>query len=313
MDYVTFGRTGMQVSAVGLGTGGASKIGIGTGADEQQAVDVIHRAIELGITYFDTAKGYGTEGVVGKGLLGSRDKIILSSKTYVSHEGEYVSADGMREAIDDSLRQLQTEMIDVYHLHRLTLAEYDYAIAEILPVLDEYRDQGKIRFIGMSESTSTDANHQALERAAIDNNFDVMMTGLNFFNQGSCENVLPLTIKNDIAVEIMGSARGPYSNPVKLREETAKLIASGELSDEGIDLENPLGFLLGDGHAGSLAEASYRLTRYEPGVHVVLVGTGNVNHLEENIVSLHKGPLPVEDRDRARELFGHLRVSRELS
>src|SRR5487761_911692 len=110
MDYVTFGRTGLNVSAIGLGTGGASKLGIGNGADEQRAIEVIHRALELGITYFDTAKGYGTEAVVGEGLRGSRENIVLSSKAYLSDEdGSYVSADEFRLLIEDSLRALKTE------------------------------------------------------------------------------------------------------------------------------------------------------------------------------------------------------------
>lgn len=311
MDYITFGRTGMTVSAVGLGTGGASKLGIGSGADESQAIDVIHRALELGITYFDTAKGYGTEGVVGKGLLGNRDQIVLSSKAYVSEEdGAFVTGAQMLAAIEDSLVQLQTEMIDVYHLHRLTIDEYDYTMSEIVPVLERCRAQGKIRFFGLSESTSRDGEHLALTHAAKDNYFDVMMTGFNLFNQGAIANLFPLTIENDIAIEIMGSARGPYSRPDRLRAEVDRLVSAGLLSAESLDLDDPLGFLIGEGHASTLAEASYRLTRYEPGVHVVLVGTGNVAHLEENIVSLNKGPLPEEDRRKVHELFGHLRVAR---
>lgn len=77
----------MNVSAIGLGAGGASKLGIGNGASEHQAIEVIHRALELGVTYFDTAKGYGTELVVGSGLRGSRENIVLSTKAYVSLDG----------------------------------------------------------------------------------------------------------------------------------------------------------------------------------------------------------------------------------
>jgi aryl-alcohol dehydrogenase-like predicted oxidoreductase len=201
-------------------------------------------------------------------------------------------------------------MIDVYHLHRLAIDEYDYAINEIVPVLERCREEGKIRFFGLSESTSRDGEHLALTHAARHNYFDVMMTGFNFFNQGSVENLFPLTIESDIAIEIMGSSRGPYSHPEILRAEVARLVARGLVSPDKVDLDDPLGFLLGEGHASSLAEASYRLTRYEPGVHVVLVGTGNVDHLEENIVSLHKGPLPADDLEKVRELFGHLRVAR---
>ncbi len=311
MDYVTFGRTGMSVSSIGLGTGGASRLGMGGGADERQAVEVIHRALELGITYFDTAKGYGTEAVVGDGLRGSRENIVLSTKAYASRDdGTLLSAAQFREEIEDSLRLLRTEMIDVYHLHRLALSEYDYAISEIFPVLERCREEGKIRFFGVSESTSQDADHAMLARAAAEGDFDVIMTGFNLFNQGARTRVFPDTIRNNIAVEIMGAARGPYSNPELLRAAVRQLIADGKLVHDSVDPRDPLGFLVGPGHAATLAEASYRLARYEPGVHVVLVGTGDVDHLEQNILSMQRGPLPDDDLDLVRERFGHLRVTR---
>ena len=311
MDYVTFGRTGLTVSAVGLGTGGASKLGLRDGGDERHAIDVIHRALELGITYFDTAKGYGTEALLGSGLHGVREGVVISSKAYVTEDdGSYVSAAKMAEAIEDSLRNLKTETIDVYHLHRLTLDEYDYAQAEIYPVLERFRTAGKIRFVGVSESTSRDGEHLALHRAAKDDLFDVMMTGFNFFNQGSPETLFPLTIERDIAIEIMGSARGPFSHPDRLHGEFARLVDLGLVGPEWRDRDDPLGFLVGEGHATSLAEASYRFTRYARGVHVVLVGTGNLTHLEENIGFLHSGPLPVEDLEMLHVQFGHLRVTR---
>lgn len=311
MDYVTFGRTGMSVSAIGLGTGGASKLGIGNGAGELHAIEVIHRALELGITYFDTAKGYGTELVVGNGLRGSRENIVLSTKAYASRDdGTLLSAEQFRDEIEDSLRLLQTDVIDVYHLHRLALSEYDYAINEILPVLELCRDQGKIRFFGVSESTSQDANHELLARVARDGFFDVLMAGFNLFNQGARASVFPDSIKNNLAVEIMGAARGPYSKPELLRGAVLALIASGQLEQDGIDRDDPLGFLIGPDQATTLAEASYRLARYEPGVHVVLVGTGNIAHLEQNIVSTQRGPLPADDLALVRKRFGHLRVTR---
>jgi len=201
-------------------------------------------------------------------------------------------------------------MIDVYHLHRLTVDEYDYALSEILPVLERCRDEGKIRYFGISESTSKDRDHAALETASADGIFDVLMTGCNFFNQGSRENVFPQAIKNDIAIEIMGSARGPYSRPDLLRNEVARLITDGSLSPDGVDVDDALGFLVGSDHAPTLAEAAYRFARYEPGVHVVLVGTGDITHLEENIASLHRGPLPDDDLARLRATYGHLRVTR---
>jgi aryl-alcohol dehydrogenase-like predicted oxidoreductase len=72
------------------------------------------------------------------------------------------------------------------------------------------------------------------------------------------------------------------------------------------DLNDPLGFLVHEGGARSVVEAAYRFVRHEPGCHVVLTGTGHQGHLEENIASINKPPLPPEDVERLAELFGHL-------
>lgn len=120
-----------------------------------------------------------------------------------------MSAEQFLGAIEDSLQLLSTDMIDVYHLHRLALREYDYAISEILPVLEHCRDQGTIRFFSVSESTSQDAEHEILARVANDSFFDVLMAGFNLFNHGTRARVFPDSIQNNLAVGIMGAARGP--------------------------------------------------------------------------------------------------------
>jgi L-galactose dehydrogenase len=312
MDYVTFGRTGLTVSAAGLGTGGSSRIGLGTGSDDDQAIAVIHRALELGITYFDSAEGYGTEEVLGRGLEGHRDEVVISTKAYASNheDGSLHDAKTIRIAVEEALRRLRTEHIDVFHLHRVTADEYDYSVAELVPALAQMRDDGLIGYLGVSESTSGDGEHLALQRVVADDCWDVLMTGFNFFNQGARETVFPQSIAKNIAVEIMGSARGPYSRPAVLRELVGTLVESGQLAPEGIDLDDPLGFLIGPDGAADLAEAAYRFTRYEPGVHVVLIGTGSVAHLEDNVRSLHNGPLPADALAHLARLFGALRVTR---
>ena len=68
MEYVTLGRTGLRVSVAGLGCGGFSRLGLGRGKSEAEAVALIHRALDLGVNLFDTAAAYGTEAVLGKAL-----------------------------------------------------------------------------------------------------------------------------------------------------------------------------------------------------------------------------------------------------
>jgi len=85
-----------------------------------------------------------------------------------------------------------------------------------------------------------------------------------------------------------------------------ELAAAGQVPQWLAETDNPLGFLIHAGGASSLTDAAYRFVRHEPGVHVVLFGTGNVDHLRANIASLLKPPLPAADRQKLAELFGHL-------
>ena len=85
-----------------------------------------------------------------------------------------------------------------------------------------------------------------------------------------------------------------------------ELAAAGEVPQWLAETAHPLGFLIHQGGASSVTDAAYRYVRHEPGVHVVLFGTGNPDHLRANIASLLKPPLPVADRQRLNQLFGHL-------
>src|ERR1700683_3236882 len=84
MEYLTLGRTGLRVSVAGLGCGGNSRLGLGTGKGEDDAVALVRAAIELGVNFFDTAEAYGTERVLGRALAGvARDSVVVSSKSRI--------------------------------------------------------------------------------------------------------------------------------------------------------------------------------------------------------------------------------------
>ncbi len=80
MQKVRLGRTGLEVSVAGLGCGGHSRLGMARGKDVHYAADMVRRALDLGITYIDTARAYGTEEAVGLGLKGRRDEAVISTK-----------------------------------------------------------------------------------------------------------------------------------------------------------------------------------------------------------------------------------------
>jgi aryl-alcohol dehydrogenase-like predicted oxidoreductase len=309
MEYRTLGRTGLRVSVCGLGGGGESRLGLAKGSTEDQAIAVVRRAVELGITYVDTAPNYGTEDVIGRALQGCGDDVVVSSKTLVRHnDGSLVDADGVRRGLEETLRRLRRDVVDVYHLHRVRPDDYDYALAEVVPVLLALRDEGKVRFLGISESTGSDPRHGMLRRALDADVFDVLMTGFTFFNQSARDVLFPITIEKGVGVEIMASARSYFSRPGQLAEEISRLVDAGVLAPGEVDRDDPLGFLTAEG-VTSPTEASYRFVAGEPGVHVVLVGTGNPAHLEENVRALNAGPLPAEAAKRLVALFGSLSMA----
>jgi L-galactose dehydrogenase len=307
MQYRTLGRSGLRVSVCGLGGGGESRLGLRKGATEEQAVAVVRRAVDLGITFFDTAPNYGTEDVVGRGLAGHRDRVVVSSKTLARrNDGTLVDRAATRRGLEETLRRLRSDVVDVYHLHRVRPADYEYAVIELVPELLALRDEGKIRALGISESTGSDGRHSMLRRALEDDCWDVLMTGFTFFNQSARDVLFPETVERGIGIEIMASARSYFSRPDLLAAEIARLVDAGLIGPDEVDPADPLGFLLDGGDVRSLTEASYRFVASEPGVHVVLVGTGNPAHLEENVRSLSAGPLPTETTKRLVALFGHL-------
>src|SRR5271165_1840077 len=117
MQTVRLGRTGAQVSAVGLGCGGASRLGMARGADVAHAAGIVRHALDLGVTFIDTARAYGTEPAVGQGMRGRRAEVFLSSKASPGRGERQATAADLVRAIDDSLAALETDYIDLYHLH----------------------------------------------------------------------------------------------------------------------------------------------------------------------------------------------------
>ena len=301
MDYTTFGRTGLRVSVMGLGCGGPSRIGQRTNRTSAESIAVIRDALDAGINYIDTAEAYGTEPLVGKALTGvDRSKVVISTKKSYRNG---ISPSSVRETLEQSLRDLNTDYVDIYNLHGVVPQDYARLRDEILPVFFDLRDEGKLRFIGVSELFGQDTTHEMLHQSLPENVWDVVMVGFNILNQTARDTVFPLTQAEDVAVQIMYAVRLALSQPAKLAAALETLIAEGQLDADEVDLANPLGFVMEESDATSLVDASYRFCRYEPGVHVVLSGTGNPVHLKSNIESLSRPPLPVAVVHKLRHIF----------
>jgi L-galactose dehydrogenase len=305
MDYTTLGRTGLHVSVAGLGCGGPSRLGMRDNSSEKESIALVRQALDLGVNFLDTAEVYGTEEIVGKAISGlPRDKIVISTKKKFPLADTSAPAEETRKSLEQSLRLLRTDYIDVYHAHGVEPDDYAYAAAKLLPVLLKMRQEGKIRFVAISEAFVEDPTHQMLQQALDDDYWDVVMAGFNLLNQSARNSVLRKAAKDNVGTLVMFAVRRALSRPERLREVWAELAKKGLIERSASDPENPLGFLIGDGKASTIVDAAYRYCRYEPGVHVVLTGTGSADHLEANIESLTKPPLPAPVTARLKVIFG---------
>jgi L-galactose dehydrogenase len=306
MERTILGRSGLEVGVAGLGGGGHSRLGLATAGDDAGAIGIIHRALDRGANLIDTADMYGTEEVIGKALKDRRHGAVLVTKTAAARDGAVVSPASLSSKLETSLRCLGTDYVDVYCLHAVHPDHYERAHEILLPELRRLRDQGKFRFIGLTERFPADPQHRMLQAALVDDDWDVVMVGFNLLNPAARNTVYTLTRDNNVGTLNMFAVRRALSQAEVLRALIDDLIEKGLVAADGLDRSDPLGFLLTDDHCQSLTEAAYRFCRHEPGVDVVLTGTGKQAHLDANLDALLRGPLPQDLRDRLDRLFGHI-------
>ena len=152
------GKAGPEVSAIGLGCMGMAAF-YGQGLEETEATTVIHRALELGVTFLDTAEMYGphiNETQIGKALADRRDKAFVATKFGIGYNAERtaLTVDGspanVRRAIEGSLKRLGMDHVDLYYLHRV---DANTPIEETVGAMGELVKEGKVRFLGLSEAS----------------------------------------------------------------------------------------------------------------------------------------------------------------
>ena len=306
MQFTTLGRTGLKVSAAGLGCGGHSRIGLNKyGVDH--AADIVKNAYDLGINFFDTAHVYGTEPAVGKGLEGiRRDTYILSTKYPSGNVNR--PEDDFEKILNQSLTSLKTDYIDIYHFHAVTPENYIHVRDKLIPKMDKAKKDGKIRFIGITEQFGSDTAHEMTKQAFQDDFWDVIMIGYNMINPSAAKRVLPHTLRNNIGTLDMFAVRSALSNPEQLRIDIAKILEAGQADPELLHRENALDFLVESGAAAGITEAAYRFCRHTAGIDVVLTGTSSLEHLKQNIIDIQKPKLPDAILEKLDAMFGNVDI-----
>jgi aryl-alcohol dehydrogenase-like predicted oxidoreductase len=307
MEYVTLGRTGLKVSVAGLGCGGFSRLGLGTGKSSAEAVALVRQALDMGVNLLDTAAAYGTEEVVGEAIKHvPREDIVIATKAWIPRSEGRRAAERAVAGLDNSLRRLGTNYVDIFQLHGVMPAAYEQAREVIAPALLKEQAKGKLRHFGVTEAASEDPEHDMLQRAIEDEVWDVVMVAFHMMHQNARAKVFPQAIANRVGTLLMFVVRNIFSRPERLATALRELTQRRELPRWLADAPNPLGFLIHEAGASTITEAAYRFARHEPGVDVVLFGTGDSDHMRANIAALLAPPLPLADRLTLTKLFGRL-------
>jgi aryl-alcohol dehydrogenase-like predicted oxidoreductase len=220
MDYRLFGRTGMQVSVLGLGCGGFGGVGsapelFGKGEDQATAFALMDRALDVGINYFDTADSYGggaSERMIGAWLKArkTRDKVILSTKVfYAIAEGpndRSLSRRHIMEAVEGSLRRLQTDHLDLYVIME---PDPDTPVEETLRAMDDLVRAGTVRYIGASNIDAQQLRESlsASQRLGVPR-YESVQNSYSLLDRAIEAEVLPLAATEKLAITPFGPTSG---------------------------------------------------------------------------------------------------------
>lgn len=294
MNYRTLGRTQLRVSELGFG---ALEIGRDwppwrrlqpdySRPSEVEALRILHRAVDEGVNFFDTAPAYmASEEILGKAFKAKRDRVVLATKCGEWFDGsgsEYnYSAAETLKFIENSLRRLQTDFIDLLQIHSAS-AEVVRS-GETLTAMKKAQEQGKVRFIGLSTDDETAA------RLAVDSGeYDSIQVTYNVVQQEFSREVFPSAASASVGVIVKGGM-GAGQLTARYRD----------IADDARKATVEAVSRFAEGHGMPLQELALRFVFSSPAVSTVIIGTKNASHLKSNIESLSRGNL---DPDVVAEL-----------
>jgi aryl-alcohol dehydrogenase-like predicted oxidoreductase len=306
MRYRTLGRTGIKVSPYALGAMMFGHIG---NPDHDESVRIIHAALDAGINVIDTADAYSggeSEEIVGKALKGRRDNVVLATKLN-RPMGDDPNQQGnsrrwIMTAVENSLRRLQTDHIDLYQLHR---PDPDTDIEDTLSALSDLIHSGKVRVIGSSATPASDiveaqwlAERRRLQR------FRVEQPAYSILNRGIETEVLPVAQRHGMGTLVWSPlAQGMLTGRVRKGQRTDLRRASyfTHLSDERrLDAVEQL-IALADEVGLPLTHLALAFAIAHPGVSSAIIGPRTMSHLDDLVVG-SKVVLTDEILDRIDEI-----------
>ncbi len=306
MQYRTLGRTGLRVSDIGFGamTIGGEVFGA---TDDQESLRALHRALDLGMNFIDTADAYGrghSEELIAQVLKTRRSEVILATKggnQFTVRQGlRNFDPDYITSALEQSLKRLQIETIDLYQLHNPS--QEVMRRGDIFERLDRCKREGKIRFYGVSLE-KTDDGLVAIETGKP----DTLQVVYNILHQDPEAQLFLLAQKDNIGIIArVPLERGVLSGRFRSTAEFAqKDWRRGVFSEEGLAQTHAavekLGFLV-KGEVPTLAQAALRFVLSNPIISTVIPGIRTVQQAETNIAVSGK-TLPAEDVTKLRELY----------